>query len=320
MITSMRILIGYDGSDGSNAAIADLPRAGLPRDVEAVVMSVADVWPHLAASNYEPLTENKLITLPPAVANAHRLAAQALADARSLAEGGVKRVREQFPAWKVTAEACGDSPYRGLVLKADRWRPDLIVVGSHGRSAVGRMVLGSVSQNVLAHAVCSVRVARRPEDATKLADEPPRIVVGIDGSPDAAAAVSAVAQRAWPKGAEVRVIAAVDDRAASLSVYAYGPPMTAFAAAAGAPDDKAWAKKATGQVVEELRGAGLSATPFVLHGDAKRVLIDAGREWKADCIFVGAKGHSRMERFLLGSVSAAVAARADCTVEVVRTP
>jgi nucleotide-binding universal stress UspA family protein len=53
-------------------------------------------------------------------------------------------------------------------------------------------------------------------------------------------------------------------------------------------------------------------------GDPKRVLVDEAETWSADCIFVGAKGMSRVQRVLLGSVSGAVAARANCSVEVVR--
>jgi nucleotide-binding universal stress UspA family protein len=318
MVTKMRILIGYDGSDCSDIAISDLAKAGLPPEVEAVVLSVTDAWPSVPVSPARPLDEAELAKLPRAAALAHHLAAQALAEARSRAAEGAARVRERFPKWHVTAEACGDSPYRGLVVKADKWRPDLLVVGSNGRSAVGRMVLGSVSQNVLSHAICSVRVARRRDDTGRLADEPSRIIVGIDGSPDSAAAVAAVADRAWPKGTEVRVISAIDPRA-SLALLAYGPPTAAWAAAAGAPDGRTWAKSAVENSAEELRRAGLDAVGLALDGDPKRVLVDEAEQWKADCIFVGAKGHSRMERFLLGSVSASVAARADCTVEVVRT-
>ena len=40
----MKILIAYDGSDCANAALTDLRRAGLPKEVEAIVLSVADVW------------------------------------------------------------------------------------------------------------------------------------------------------------------------------------------------------------------------------------------------------------------------------------
>ena len=42
-----------------------------------------------------------------------------------------------------------------------------------GRSAAGRVLLGSVSQKVLSHAPCSVRVSRFREDASRLADDPP---------------------------------------------------------------------------------------------------------------------------------------------------
>ena len=58
---------------------------------------------------------------------------------------------------------------------------------------------------------------------------------------------------------------------------------------------------------------------MVKEGDPKRELCKAAEEWGADCIFVGSAGFSnRFERFVLGSVSAAVAARAHCSVEVVR--
>jgi len=52
--------------------------------------------------------------------------------------------------------------------------------------------------------------------------------------------------------------------------------------------------------------------------EPKRLLLGEAESWGADCIFVGAKGMGRIERFLLGSVSSAVAARAHCSVEVVR--
>ena len=51
---------------------------------------------------------------------------------------------------------------------------------------------------------------------------------------------------------------------------------------------------------------------------AKSLLLEEAERWGADCIFVGARGLNRLERLLLGSVSTAVAARARCSVEVVR--
>ncbi|MFN2514262.1 MAG: universal stress protein, partial [Pyrinomonadaceae bacterium] len=90
---------------------------------------------------------------------------------------------------------------------ADQWKPDLIVVGSHGRTALGRFVLGSVSQRVLTEARCSVRIARgRVEEP----DSPVRMIVGIEGSPGSEEAVRAVAVRTWPPNSEVKLMV-VDD-------------------------------------------------------------------------------------------------------------
>ena len=57
----------------------------------------------------------------------------------------------------------------------------------------------------------------------------------------------------------------------------------------------------------------------IAQGDPKSVLISEAKTFDADCIFVGSRGsNSRLERHTLGSVSAAVANEAHCSVEVVR--
>jgi nucleotide-binding universal stress UspA family protein len=138
----------------------------------------------------------------------------------------------------------------------------------------------------------------------------------VDGSPGAALAVSAVAGRPWPPRTEVKVIAVLDTR---FWTALANPETMAWAWMAPADEDgRSWACRAVDSVTRELASAGLEASPVVENGDPKRVLLDEADRWGADCIFVGAKGHSRVERFLIGSVSAAVAARAHCSVEVVR--
>jgi nucleotide-binding universal stress UspA family protein len=72
-------------------------------------------------------------------------------------------------------------------------------------------------------------------------------------------------------------------------------------------------------VAEELREAGLAADAMVLDGEPNRQLLQEAERWGANCIFLGAKGHGKISRFVIGSVSASVAARALCSVEVVRT-
>ena len=203
------------------------------------------------------------------------------------------------------AEACADAPAWAVIKKADAWQPDLIVVGSHDRSTLVHFLRGSVSQTVSTEARCAVRVARgHGEDRIA----PARIIIGVDGSPNANAAVRTVATRVWPPGSEVRVIAVLDSG------------MLAAAAESGKESHTAgqvWARTIAETAAEQLRAAGLTVSPVVQEGDPRRVLVEEAKQWGADCLFVGARGLSRLERFLLGSVSTAIAARAPCSVEVV---
>jgi len=80
-----------------------------------------------------------------------------------------------------------------------------------------------------------------------------------------------------------------------------------------------FALTAAKELREELGDRELTVSSVVLTGDPKHVLVKHAEEFGADCIFTGATGFSsRLERVILGSVSAAVAARAHCSVEVVR--
>jgi nucleotide-binding universal stress UspA family protein len=80
-----------------------------------------------------------------------------------------------------------------------------------------------------------------------------------------------------------------------------------------------WAAKIAKGAARYFEKTDLKVTSVLREGDPKQELPKAAEEWRADCIFVGSVGfNSRFERFVLGSVSAAVAARAHCSVEVVR--
>jgi nucleotide-binding universal stress UspA family protein len=324
----MKVLIGYDGSDCAREAIRDLSRAGLPSRGEAIVLSVADLVTEKPFSGYVVGSEHPgAIPSRAIVEEMQRVAAAAMEEARSLAAAGVDQARAALPGWTVRAETVADSPYWALIQGAVEWRADLVVVGSRGHGALGRLVLGSVSQNVLSHAPCSVRIARgrhvgnqtpgtaAADAAAGLPESSLRILLAIDGSADAAVAAQTVGARNWPAGTEIRVVTVVDPRWSAT----IGGIREMAGGEWGSLDFAREARRRVDAVADELHDESrLCATPVVLTGNPKRMLVEEAGRWGADCIFLGARGHSRFERFLIGSVSTAVATRAHCSVEVVR--
>lgn len=309
----MKVLIAYDGSEGADAALDDLPKAGLGNDVEALVLSVAELWlpPPPPPSDVD---ESFPLYTPPGLESAREHVEQVIQDVRGLNNKATERVRTFFPTWRVSAEISTGSPAWEVISKADKWKPDLIVVGSQGRSALGRLFLGSISQKILTEARCSVRVGRRPTASNRA---PVRVLVGVDGSPSAEAAVQAVAKREWPTSTEVSVIA-VEDLVVP-TVLGNLIPQVAEWIRESEEGELQWVRKMVEAYADDLRRAGLEVSPILKDGDPKNVLVAEAKRLGTDCIFVGSTGFSnRLERFLLGSVSSTVANRAECSVEVVR--
>jgi nucleotide-binding universal stress UspA family protein len=307
----MKLLIGYDGSEHARAAIDGLQRAGLPAAAEAIVLSAADVW--LPPTGAESEEAAGMPDLSMAVRKARAQARQALDEAAARAGHGSAQISALFPNWRVAAEAVADSPAWAVIKRATDWPADLIIVGSHGYTSFNRLMLGSVSQKVVAQAPCSVRVSRR---AVAPVEGGVRIVIGMDGSADAEAAVESVASRSYPAGSEVRLVAALDQ---SLLTVMAVPTQTVNAwALADDEDEEAWVRRMIAASAGRLREKGLGVSSLVAPGDPKQMLLDEAESWGADVIFVGVRGLSAVERLLIGSVSSAVAARAHCSVEIVR--
>ena len=156
----MKLLIAYDGSACSESALDDIVRAGLPSSGEALIITVAEVWlPPPAAATVDPQTPDFIED----IARRHREKGEKwLVQADTLVKHAQTRLINMLPGWKVEARSTYGSPAMEILTTADEFGPDRIVVGSHGHSALGRLILGSVSHKLLAEADCSVTVVRGP--------------------------------------------------------------------------------------------------------------------------------------------------------------
>lgn len=308
----MRILVAYDGSEFADAALEDLQRAGFDDAAEVLVMSVADVF---VPSPDNEGRDNGLPTYVPApVRRAQERAQHELEHAEILAGRASERIKALFPNWRVSYHAEADSPAWAVIRKADEWKPDLIMLGARGHSVFGgRLILGSISQRVLYEARCSVRIARGPLRNT---DRPIRLLLGVDNSADSKAAVDAVCKRNFLPGTEVGLLAVVDTVMAVTSDSSELSVMKWIEVS----DKHNWdqVREVFEPSARKLRSAGLRAETLVRRGNPADQILEEADTWGADCIFVGARGIRGIDRLLLGSVSSAVAARAHCSVEVVR--
>jgi nucleotide-binding universal stress UspA family protein len=150
--TCSRIVFAEDGSEGAFEARSVLAKWPIFKGTQLKVVSVAHVDRPLRSGITAAVFED-----------VRQAEADNLMEARAAHEHLSKESAEQLRLAGLLAQAelgTGDEATE-IVAAAQRWNADLIVVGSRGRGAIARAVLGSVARSVLLNAKCSVLVVRR---------------------------------------------------------------------------------------------------------------------------------------------------------------
>jgi nucleotide-binding universal stress UspA family protein len=292
----MKILIAVDGSSSSDAVIQEAATRPWPAGVEFAAVTVIDPFFFPKASLL--LEEAKKSTQ-------ESLKEQA----RPIMDRG----------WPVNAVVILDNPRHALPRAASEWKADLILLGSHGRGAVGRLLLGSTAQAVLRHAGCSVEIVRSGEvKKTEGRGEGMLVLIPTDGSEYAEEALRSVVERPWPKESEFKVVA-TPEYPVLVGEYPYFAPdqLTELTRSS-----RAHAAKAAKSATELLAKARLKVSSEVTEpkDTPAHCILSAAKQWRADLIVMGSHGRRGFDRLILGSVSETVALHATCSVEVIRKP
>ncbi len=299
----MRVLLAIDSSGLSEAVVSEVERRPWPPDTVVCVLTVIDLLAMTSAVGYlEPFIKSE------------NEAAKALAQSVSERLGG--------RGLQTTAIAVEGYPGSSIVEEAEKWGADLVFVGSHGHSGFVRFMLGSIAKAVVQNAPCSVEIVRHPRhdkdhpDHDKAAEPPSgmKILLATDGSDYSVSAARSIARRPWPNGSEVRIISVVEQIAPAADPW--------YAAGAVAERVREDNTKRSEEAVNAARGiiasAGIKAETAVLEGSPKRRIVEDSKAWGADLVVVGSHGRRGLTRYLLGSVSEAVAMHAHSSVEVIR--
>lgn len=142
-----------------------------------------------------------------------------------------------------------------------------------------------------------------------------KIMLAVDDSKFSQAAVNTLIAQVQPKGAEVCVVHAIEPVPLYPDGQAWGlDDLTAMVS----KERRREAEEITARASQTLRDVGFTVTTRVEQGDPKVVLLDLAEEWHADLVMLGSHGRKGLDRFLMGSVSEAVARHARCSVQIAR--
>ena len=271
---SLRVLVGADGSAQARSAIAGA--IAFPWPEETQVRAVV-------AQQLEPVFRPTF-------------AAALQSSAKLIAEDAKRALSNRWP--EASAVVVDESPAEGVLAESKRFRADVILMGWRGEGPARRLLMGSVSRNVVRRATCSVLVVRG-----KLL-RVPEIVIGFDGSAQAQRAVQLV-QRFLLNGARITIFRAADRIGVPSQALAPARTMAMVREEVRRinAESLARARKEVDSVAASLKDIGWRVRTVVTTGAPLHDLLSTVDAVQADLLVVGARGTSGIRHLLLGSVA-----------------
>ena len=269
-----KVLVGVDGSDQNRAALAWAMREARLRDCELIAVHA---W-HLSglvyyAPGYLPIASDELVE------ESTKLLQAAVAEIPDHDEVKLETRVVQGGARAVLSRVAAEPGVR------------MLVVGTRGRGRAAS-VLGSVSHALTHHCPKPLVVVPSRRYGAGPATAISRIVVGVDGSPTAAAALQWAAGEAAVHGALLEVVTAWSSSASRAEMHA-----ERFS---GESPEAAARTLLRNSVEQMVPGAG-GVNCIAREGYAPTVLLDVAEG--ADLLVVGSRGRGMASELILGSTS-----------------
>jgi hypothetical protein len=190
----------------------------------------------------------------------------------------------------MTIVGLSEEPYEDIVRHASKNNVDMIIMGTHGRTDMKRLMMGSVTALVIGHAPCKILVL--PLNARVGCKN---VLVATDGSKYSDAAASEALGISKRCGSSLIVISV-----------------------ASSDTEMASAKDNVNKVVDAAEKEGIKTTSVVTKGKPYEAIIETSKQKEADLIVVGSHGRTGLARLLMGSVTERVIGLAEAAVLVVK--
>jgi nucleotide-binding universal stress UspA family protein len=287
------ILVPTDFCPRSEAAALRALTLALPYEA-AIHLVHAVRFPALATPYYD-------VAVPDAVWDAARSAARTKMEA-------ARKAVEQRGVSTVTGEVHEFyDPVQVIVETVEKRQPNLIAMGTHGRSGLQHLTLGSIAERTLRQVSCPVLAVK--EEVAHATDAIEKILLAVDFSADSDLAVEAARELGARLGASVDV------------VHAFDLPADCFATLDAVMTREI--ERKSGQLLEALKesleGECESVTVHLRRGAASVVISDEAERLGSNLIVMGRRGQSGLSHLLIGSVAERTLRRAPCSVLTVRS-
>jgi len=297
-VTHRGIIVGVDGSSGSKLAVDWAARDAAMRNVALTVVNALD--PPLLLTEPTPYSFGGGMSMAPGYREWQQDAGrEILNDALKTVEDATKG-----SPIEVTSEMVNGPAVRTLVDLSKE--AQLVVVGSRGRGALARVLLGSVSTGLVQHAHCAVAVIHDQDALTHPSRAP--VLVGIDGSPASESATAIAFDEASLRGVELVAVHAWSDTELwgfpgldSSTMQSQGEETLAERLAG-------WQERYPDVKVRRIVEYDRPAHQLVKQSESVQLVV------------VGSHGRGGYEGMLLGSVSLAVVQSVRMPVIVARRP
>lgn len=188
-------------------------------------------------------------------------------------------------------------------------KPVFVIMATHGRSGLSRLLLGSVTESVLRQSPAPVLCVK--SNATSLQAGP--VLVSTDLSAHAAEALPIAAALARESASALHLVMALEDQ---LHVQDGIPPQTPLT---WMVEEHRRMERHLHRIAAQVKSThGLEVTTHLRHGRAAEEILTQAAELKAGLIVMTSHGRSGIKRLLVGSVTEEVIRRSACPVLVIR--
>jgi nucleotide-binding universal stress UspA family protein len=235
----------------------------------------------------------------------HTLPGRDPSDARveltTRAEEYLKTAAGRLSADGITTEThvSYDDPVHAILDAARRHQADLIVMSTHGRGGLGRMLYGSVADQILRHATMPVLLVPSIVEHTWPAEGPLSLLIPLDGSELAAEALQSADLLTESFGSKLTLLRVVQP--AIYPLYGEGYTYVPFDQDAELADARQYLQDQTARLGE----TGSRVDTQVAVGEPARVIGEIAREQNVDVVVMATHGNGGLSRLILGSVATA---------------